>query len=144
MAAAAAILLFTPGRAEAYIGPGAGFALLSSFLVLFVALALTFISLLSWPVRGLFRLIRGRRAYAASAVDRVIVVGLDGLDPARAERLMDEGRLPNLSRLRRAGAFRRLQTTTPAVSPVDKCKSKSCSKMGRACARPSCSNRYSA
>jgi len=103
---------------EAYIGPGAGFALLSSFLVLFAALALALISLLSWPVRGLFRLVRRRRAFAGSMADRVIVVGLDGLDPVRTERLMAEGKLPNLSRLRQIGTFRRLQTTTPAVSPV--------------------------
>ncbi len=112
------VLAATPGRAEAYIGPGAGFALLSSFFVLFAALALAFISLLSWPVRGLLHLIRGRGVYARSKVDRVIVMGLDGLDPGRVERQMAEGKLPNLARLRDVGTFRRLRTTTPAVSPV--------------------------
>jgi len=45
--------------AHAYIGPGAGFAFLSSFLVLFATFLLAFLSLLTWPIRWVFRSFRG-------------------------------------------------------------------------------------
>jgi len=48
----------------------------------------------------------------------VIIIGLDGLKPELAERLMDEGELPNLARLRKQGTFTRLNTTYPSISPV--------------------------
>src|SRR5512139_4342497 len=50
--------------------------------------------------------------------ERVIVVGFDGMDPRVAERLMAEGKLPNLASLREHGSFHRLETTNPAQSPV--------------------------
>lgn len=50
--------------------------------------------------------------------ERVIVVGFDGMDPRVAERLMAEGKLPNLASLRDRGSFQRLETTNPAQSPV--------------------------
>jgi predicted AlkP superfamily phosphohydrolase/phosphomutase len=50
--------------------------------------------------------------------ERFIIVGFDGMDPRVAERLMADGRLPNLAALRDRGAFRRLETTNPAQSPV--------------------------
>jgi predicted AlkP superfamily phosphohydrolase/phosphomutase len=102
----------------AYIGPGAGFAFLSSFLVLFLTFFLAIFSFLSWPFRFFFRLIRGKKAYKKSQVDRVVILGLDGLAPELAEQYMAEGKLPNLSRLKQEGAYARLQTTTPAISPV--------------------------
>lgn len=49
---------------------------------------------------------------------RVIVIGLDGLEPRITERLMAEGRLPNLARIREQGAYSRLATTAPAQTPV--------------------------
>ena len=49
---------------------------------------------------------------------KVIVIGLDGLDPETTERLMDAGRLPALARLRKEGVYGRLETTNPAQSPV--------------------------
>ena len=48
----------------------------------------------------------------------VIVLGIDGLDPNLLERMMDAGELPHFSRLRKNGSFARLQTSTPAMSPV--------------------------
>jgi len=102
----------------AYIGPGAGFAFLSSFLVLFLTFFLAIFSFLSWPFRFFFRLIRGKKAYKKSRVDRVVILGLDGLAPELTEQYMAEGKLPNLSRLKQEGAYARLQTTTPAISPV--------------------------
>lgn len=47
---------------------------------------------------------------------RLIVLGIDGMDPAFLERHWDA--LPSLDRLRRQGEFRRLATTIPPQSPV--------------------------
>jgi len=65
---------------HSYVGPGAGFAFLSSFLVLFLTFFLAIFSFLSWPFRFFFRLIRGQKAYKKSLVDRLVVVGLDGME----------------------------------------------------------------
>ncbi|MGB9893578.1 MAG: alkaline phosphatase family protein, partial [Candidatus Saccharicenans sp.] len=113
-----AILSGLPSRALAYIGPGAGFAFLSSFLVFFLTFFLAIFSLLSWPFRLLIRLIKGQKAYQNSLVDRVIILGFDGMDPVLIEKFMAEGQLPNFSRLRKQGTYSKLKTTTPAISPV--------------------------
>ncbi|MBW2264362.1 MAG: alkaline phosphatase family protein, partial [Deltaproteobacteria bacterium] len=47
-----------------------------------------------------------------------MILGLDGIDPTLCRKLMDEGRLPNLSSLADSGTFKPLGTTTPPVSPV--------------------------
>src|SRR5262245_3354976 len=52
-AIAAALLLLIASPAEAYIGPGAGFALLSSFFVLFTTIVIVLVSLIAWPFRAL-------------------------------------------------------------------------------------------
>jgi predicted AlkP superfamily phosphohydrolase/phosphomutase len=106
------------GTALAYIGPGAGIALFGSFLTIFIALISAAAALLMWPLRLVWRLIRGRHAYKYAQVPRVVVLGLDGLDPGLATKFMDEGLLPNLKRLRDEGSFRRLGTTWPPLSPV--------------------------
>jgi predicted AlkP superfamily phosphohydrolase/phosphomutase len=49
---------------------------------------------------------------------KVIVLGFDGVDARYTERWMNEGRLPNLARLRAAGTFRPLRPTVPAQTPV--------------------------
>jgi predicted AlkP superfamily phosphohydrolase/phosphomutase len=49
---------------------------------------------------------------------KVIVIGLDGLDPRIAERLMARGALPHLARLREQGGFATVSTTYPAQTPV--------------------------
>ncbi len=115
---AAALFLALGSPLAAYIGPGAGFAFLSSFLVLFLTFFLAILSFLSWPFRLLWRLVRGGRAYRGSHVDQVVVVGLDGMAPELAERWMAEGKLPHLAKLKAEGFYGRLQTTTPAISPV--------------------------
>ena len=60
-----------------------------------------------------------RNAYASRAAGRkVIVIGFDGVDPFLCELMMQQGRLPNLSRLRKAGGYCRLGTSNPPQSPV--------------------------
>ncbi|MEM7244781.1 MAG: alkaline phosphatase family protein [Acidobacteriota bacterium] len=53
-----------------------------------------------------------------SGSDRIIVIGLDGLDPQTVELLLSEGKLPNLARIRREGAHGRLKADPPLLSPV--------------------------
>jgi predicted AlkP superfamily phosphohydrolase/phosphomutase len=42
---------------------------------------------------------------------KVIVIGLDGLEPSVVETMLERGELPNLARIRAAGGYGRLQTT---------------------------------
>ncbi len=49
---------------------------------------------------------------------KVVVVGFDGMDPRRCERLMKEGRMPILARMRDAGGYKPLGTSIPPQSPV--------------------------
>jgi predicted AlkP superfamily phosphohydrolase/phosphomutase len=53
-----------------------------------------------------------------AAGKKVIIIGADGMDPIRVERLMSQGRLPNLARLRSEGGFRRLTSSIPPQSAV--------------------------
>jgi len=103
---------------QAYIGPGAGFAFLTSFLVLFLTFFLAIFSFISWPFRFLFRVIKGQRAYKKSSINKLVIIGLDGMEPSLVEKYMSEGNLPNLSKLKKRGTYAKLQTTTPAISPV--------------------------
>lgn len=112
------LVLLVPTPAQAYIGPGAGFALAGSFLAVFAALLSAVVGLLTWPIRLLLRLVRGRRALAHSRVRRVVILGLDGLDYGLTEKLLSEGKLPHLAALREQGCFKPLATTVPAISPV--------------------------
>lgn len=113
-----ALILFLFLPLQAYIGPGAGFAFLSSFLVLFLTFFLAIFSFLSWPFRFLFRTIKGKKAYKKSRINQLVIIGLDGLEPSLVEKFMAEGKLPQLSRLKKEGSYARLQTTIPAISPV--------------------------
>src|SRR5712691_797806 len=57
-------------------------------------------------------------ASASAAQQKVIVLGFDGVDARYTERWMNEGKLPNLARLRAIGTFRPLRPTLPAQTPV--------------------------
>lgn len=104
--------------ANAYVGPGAGFAVVSSFLVILGALALSFVSILTWPVRRIIRTLKRRKSMGKSRVDRVVVLGLDGLSPVIARRMINDGKLPNFAKLAEQGTFKPLATTIPSISPV--------------------------
>ncbi|MEA2692035.1 MAG: hypothetical protein QOJ16_1422, partial [Acidobacteriota bacterium] len=49
---------------------------------------------------------------------RVLVLGLDGLDPRAVDLLVSEGKLPNFARLKREGTAGTLQSRQPLLSPV--------------------------
>jgi len=113
-----AIILLCPQHGHAYAGPGAGFAVLSSFWTLFVAFLYSVYAFFVWPFRQLFRLLRRRKAYGKAQIKRAVILGFDGMDPELTERFIAEGRLPNMAKLRGQGTFRKLRTTYPAISPV--------------------------
>jgi hypothetical protein len=112
------VVVLFPTASHAYAGPGAGFAVLSSFWAIFVAFLYSFYALMTWPFRQLFRFIRRRNAYGKATFERAVILGFDGMDPELADRFMKEGRLPNLAKLREKGTFSKLRTTFPAISPV--------------------------
>ena len=107
-----------PGAALAYIGPGAGFALGGSFLFALAGILLAVGAIFLWPLRVALRSWRGRRRAGRARARRVIVVGLDGIDPLLCDEFMERGLLPNLKALADAGGYRRLATTLPPMSPV--------------------------
>ena len=111
-------LLVLPSAAHAYVGPGAGFAFMSSLWAIFVAFVYSAYAFVTWPFRQLYRAVRRRKSYRHARYKRVIILGFDGMDPDLAERFIRAGRLPNLQRLRDKGTFRKLRTTVPAISPV--------------------------
>jgi len=49
---------------------------------------------------------------------RLIVLGFDGMDPNLARQWMDDGSLPNFSKLAAMGGFQTLPTSNPPQSPV--------------------------
>jgi len=103
---------------QAYVGPGAGFAFLSSFLVLIGVFLLAILSLLTWPFRIVYWMIKARNTYGRSKVKKLVILGLDGMDPTLTEKFMSEGKLPNFSRIKEEGDYANLRTTTPSISPV--------------------------
>ena len=116
--AAALLLALAAGPARAYIGPGAGFALGGSLLFGLAGFLVALLALLLWPARVLLRAWRRRRRRGRARVRRVVVLGLDGLDPGLVREGWREGRLPHLRRLKESGGFRPLATVWPAMSPV--------------------------
>jgi predicted AlkP superfamily phosphohydrolase/phosphomutase len=49
---------------------------------------------------------------------KVMVIGLDGLEPKLVEPMLRRGELPHLARLEGQGGFSRVRTTVPAQTPV--------------------------
>ena len=71
-AAVLAVALAATTPAAAYIGPGAGFAAIGSLSVLLLAFLAALLSLLTWPFRMLFALVRGRKVYGKAKVKRAM------------------------------------------------------------------------
>src|SRR5260370_37299558 len=82
----------------AYIGPGAGFAFLGSFLTLITSLVLSVVSLLAWPFRLAWLLVSRRQGFRHGPLKKVIFLGLDGFHPGLPARPMSYSRLPSLGR----------------------------------------------
>jgi len=58
------------------------------------------------------------RAPAPGAKKKLIVLGIDGMDPVLLKQYMDQGLTPNLKKLAESGGFMDLGTSTPPQSPV--------------------------
>ncbi len=57
-------------------------------------------------------------ALRAQASPRVVILGFDGADAKLTRQWMDEGKLPNLAKLRDQGTFSPLRSTIPSQTPV--------------------------
>lgn len=113
-----AMLLTFPPHSEAYIGPGAGIAIVSSFLIVLVTFLMAGLTFLTWPFRWLLQRLKGWKRLGRNQTEKVVILGLDGLDPALTEKFMAQGQLPHLESLAREGSYGRLGTSLPAESPV--------------------------
>src|SRR5258705_5022857 len=49
---------------------------------------------------------------------KLVILGIDGMDPDLLTKFMAEGKMPNFARLAQQGSFRRLTTSIPPQSPV--------------------------
>ena len=58
------------------------------------------------------------RRPSARAGKKVIIIGIDGMDPRLSEKMMNDGKLPNFAKLSNQGGFRALGTSTPPQTPV--------------------------
>ena len=112
------LIAISPGPALGYIGPGAGFAVAGSLLIMFLSLLSATLLLLTWPVRFLLRAFRQWHTFQRCRIKKCVILGLDGMDYALTEKYLAEGQLPNLTRLRDMGCFKKLATTIPSMSPV--------------------------
>src|SRR5215472_10069165 len=101
--AAVLFALLLPVPALAYIGPGAGFAVAGSFFAVFAAVFSALMMVITWPARLLWRLVFASRALRHGRFKRVVILGLDGLDHGLTQKLLAEGKLPNLAALQSGG-----------------------------------------
>jgi predicted AlkP superfamily phosphohydrolase/phosphomutase len=106
------------GVSYGYIGPGAGIALIGSFFAIFSAFVSALFFALTFPIRLVWRSLRSGKAFSRAKAKRVVVLGLDGLEPELAEAFLAEGLLPNLAKLKENGMYSRLGTACPPLSPV--------------------------
>lgn len=112
------VALCLPGDAHAYVGPGAGIALATTVMVLFVSVVAVVVGLLLWPFRFVYLLLTRKKPPDKARIKRAVIIGLDGLDPELVRRFMREGDLPNMQKLAEKGVMSELGTTYPAMSPV--------------------------
>ena len=63
-------------------------------------------------------LARAIRSTPVPAPRKVVVIGLDGLEPTIIDQMLEAGELPSLARLRVSGGYSRVATTWPAQTPV--------------------------
>src|ERR1700733_4698980 len=78
-------LVLCPIAAHAYAGPGAGFAVLSSFWAIFVACLYFLYARAPWPVPQFFRFFRRRNGYGKAVFNRGVILGFHGMDPELAD-----------------------------------------------------------
>ncbi len=117
LAIGAVVLVLAAPPAQAYIGPGAGFAAAGSLLVLLSTFLMALGIILLWPIKAVVRLVTPSRR-GPSKAKRVVVIGLDGFDPGKAREYTKQGLMPNFAKLEAEGCFHELATACPSISPV--------------------------
>src|SRR5262249_51191011 len=60
----------------------------------------------------------GRASAGTHSGKRLVVLGIDGMDPVLTQRFIDQGRMPNMAALAKNGTFSKLGTSSPPESPV--------------------------
>ncbi len=122
-----------------YIDPGTGFTITSAggLILMFLSGALGFLALF---FKKIFKFMKRHKKpliiisiialiilvtagiklmnQKSDFQDKIVILGFDGLSPQIVERLMQQGKLPNFSRLKEKGDFHTLATTNPPQSPV--------------------------
>ncbi|MFH0985683.1 MAG: alkaline phosphatase family protein [Candidatus Omnitrophota bacterium] len=78
-----------------------------------IALAVALLVVLGFSARALLT-----RQTESPFKKKIVVLGMDALDPAIVERLIQAGKLPRFARLKGTGSYSRLSTTNPPQSPV--------------------------
>jgi predicted AlkP superfamily phosphohydrolase/phosphomutase len=63
-------------------------------------------------------LVRKHRAESSTQNNKLLILGIDGLDPQLLQGYMDQGKMPNFAALATRGGFLPLQTSIPPQSPV--------------------------
>ena len=61
---------------------------------------------------------RAASSEASTNKTKMIVLGIDGMDPDLLQKFMDEGKMPHFAALAKQGSFVRLGTSDPPQSPV--------------------------
>ena len=67
---------------------------------------------------GALSLLSCQRASRWHGHNKLIVLGIDGMDPQLLKRFIQEGKMPNFAQLMGQGSFRELTTSIPPQSPV--------------------------
>ncbi len=112
------LLLLWDKTLSSYVGPGAGFALVGSFLFIFLAFIVAIFNLVTFPIRFLIKTVLRFKVLRKAKVKRIIILGFDGMDFRLTKKLLKKGVLPNFKRIADGGTFAPLWSTEPPVSPV--------------------------
>ena len=124
-----------------YIDPGTGITIIGGAGVWIVAFFVGFAGVFLVFFKKIFRFLKRHKKSAVTVLPilialglatagvmmskkgipfdkRIIILGFDGLSPEIIEPMMEEGKLPNFSKLKEQGSYSRLSTTNPSQSPV--------------------------
>jgi predicted AlkP superfamily phosphohydrolase/phosphomutase len=116
-----------------YLDPGSGFVFaqnspilwsiilwLFGFFILLFGLFFKFLKRFIWffIILLIILIIGGLIMLKPVSKKNVLVLGIDAMDPKITEKLIQEGRMPNFSYLKKIGSYSQLATTIPAESAV--------------------------
>jgi predicted AlkP superfamily phosphohydrolase/phosphomutase len=124
---------FSPEGLHYYVDPGSGFVFVQSASFLwgiilgilggsffFLGIFLRFFKRFFWWVAVLLIILimGGILMHRPVNKKKVVILGIDGMDPSITEKLIEEGKLPNLSNLKMRGSYSRLATVIPSETSV--------------------------